>query len=384
MRGIAAVVPTLVLSSIFGVADTKASEFHELVRDLNAAQNRMAAGDVDAERLSLKIMGEIERRLPEVPARQWKIPKNNRAAATYLLSGGSARAMRRIYSAGAFSEESAALIQASLAYAEGSSREAAALLGKIDASAYPYILKGHIMLARGGLLVGADNANAIWLLDQARLLMPRSLVEEAALRREIGIVDPLRSTDKLLHLCERYSDGYRSSPFSGQFWVELARLVSSAPAHFSMHNRATLDSIIQKAPSAIRTDLNFTLLRRLVLSGKIEQATSQLAKATSMPGTLAASRMTLYSALIDILSGRSEDGIRIARAVDPSMLPGEDIEVRDLFLSASAASMPLSDERETRARAPASTDADSPPEIIKVGEEALASSEAVLEKGLRP
>lgn len=384
MRGIAAVLLALVAFSWFGVANTLASEFYELVRDLNAAQNRIAAGNADAGRLSSRILGEIERRLPEVPIAQWKNPKNDRAAAIYLLSGGSARAMRRVYSAGTFSDEGGALVQASLAFAEGRLREAATLFGKIDTSAYPYILKGHIMLVRAGLLVGTDDANAIRLLDQARLLMPRSLVEEAALRREIGIVDPLRNAGKLLFLCERYSETYRASPFAGQFWAELARLAGRAPTHFDTRSRATLESLIQKAPSAIRTNLNFTLLRSLVLSGKVESAASLLAKASSVPGTLPASRMTLYSALIDILSGKTEDGFRVARAIDPSMLPGEDIEARDLFLRASAASMPLSDEREMQPRASTSADADSQPEIIKVGEDALASSQAVLEKGLHP
>jgi chemotaxis protein MotC len=384
MRATAVTLLALLLSPHNGVVRSEASEFYELVRDLTSAQNRMATGDAAAGQLTSNIMGEIERRLPEVTASQWKVPKNDTAAAIYLLSGGSARTMRRVYSAGTFANDSNALIQASLAYAEGRSREANALLGKIDGSSYPYTLKGHILLVRGGLLVGVDDTNAMRLLEQARLLMPGSLVEEAALRREIGIVDPVANANKLLLLCERYSGSYRSSPFAAQFWIELAKLARRAPAQLDMRNRAILDSLIQDAPSSVRATLNFTLLRSLTMSGDVGGAASQLAKTEAAPGTLAANRRKLYSALIDILSGKTEDGIRAARAVDPSSLPGEDIEARDLFLSASAALIPPPDEREKRPKPAASTDAGAPPEIVKEAEDALASSQAALEKGLHP
>jgi chemotaxis protein MotC len=360
-----------------------AAELYEMVRDLNAAQNSMALGDPQASALSTKIMGEINRRVPEFQPNVWQNPKNNRAAAVYLLSGGSVSALRRRFDEKSFAPESSALIEASLAYAEGRVSDASTLLNKIDLAPYPHTLQGHILLVKGGLLVGVDNSRAAWMLDHARLLMPRSLVEEAAIRREIGIVDPSRHADKLLMLCERYSESYRASPFAMQFWAEFAAIAANATAQFYRERGSTLDSIVRRAPSAVQTNLNFIILRNSVLNGNTTLAASELRKAKSVPGNPEQSRIKLYSALVDVLSGRIDEGVIAARAIDQSTLTKEDIEARDIFLGFVASSSPPVEEREKRKNFNMEIDSEADLAILREGENALNSSGYTLEKAAR-
>jgi chemotaxis protein MotC len=66
------------------------------------------------------------------------------------------------------------------------------MLKDVKPRAIPSSMSGHIALVQGRCLPHSDAPAAIERLDDARLLLPGTLVEEAALRREILLVGQAR------------------------------------------------------------------------------------------------------------------------------------------------------------------------------------------------
>lgn len=313
----------------------------EMVRTLNGLQSQMALGDTSARNATSKQIERIEQTLPVVALEAWKDVKNARAAAIYLLSGGSSRTIRKLLDARLFSDDDNALVSGSLAFAEGRSREAAKLLRPIDPKRLPAALGGHLALVQGGLLIGTDNRRASELLDLARLLMPGSLVEEAALRREVSIVDGAYDPEKLLLLGRRYVSRYSGSPFARNFRDELSAAVIRIALNVDDAFLAKFEQLFRNMTPSTKFDVHLAIARKAILNARIAVATAQTKKAEPFADNAAArNRLKLYHALIETISGSFEDGMAELQQVDSKSLARADAEMREIV---TAAIKPLRD-----------------------------------------
>lgn len=261
-----------------------ASDFVDMVRDLTALQGRMVTGDEKARDEVAKQFDAIESKLPELGPDEWMLQKNTRAAIVYLLGGGSAKTLRELHEAGFFTPEDASLIEASLDHAEGV-REAGKKLEAFDPKAYPPILGGHLALVQGNARILENKEKAIGSFDIARLLMPASLVEEAALRREIRVLDPEKSADKIASLARIYLERYHASPYAGNFWTEIKGIIFKSPTDTDFRMAERLAAILDLAPASEQFGLKAALFRRAFLKGEINQAKLWLEKAATAAGT---------------------------------------------------------------------------------------------------
>jgi chemotaxis protein MotC len=323
--------------------------------------------------------------LGSFPPDTWTNRKNCRAAAVYLLSGGSAKTLKQLFDEKVFPDESVALIAASLAYAEGRSRDAVSLLRKFDPSAYPPMLRAHLALVEGGLLIGVDNSRAGKLFDLARLLMPKSLIEEAALRREINVIDPSRHSRKLLLLGERYAETYFRSPFAKQFWDDLVAITVRFASRLDGAKLASIETILERAPSSNRIDLCFGVARDSLLRGRAELAALHVTRAASIARAPSEkNRLKLYSALADIIGGKFESGAATAQELDPLKISQDDRVIRDVLVAMVASVSKLSNADIpmdfTKFNEQLRSEKESP--ILKETEMSLVSSAALLERAL--
>ncbi|MBI1867131.1 MAG: hypothetical protein HYS06_02335 [Methylocystis sp.] len=306
-----------------------------MVRALNALQSQMALGDISARDATSKQIERIEQTLPAVAPEAWKDPKNARAAAIYLLSGGSSGAVHNLLEAHAFSKDDEALISGSLAYAEGHSRDAAKLLQPIDPKTVSPILGGHLALVGGGLLIGADNPRALDLLDLARLLMPGSLVEEAALRRQISVIDGAHDPEKLLLLGRRYVARYRHSPFAPNFWDEFAASIARIALDIDEPLLVKFEELFREMNASAKFEVYLTIAQRAILNGRIALATDQTNRAEPFAESPAArNRLKLYNALVWAISGNFEDGLAGLELIDSKSLARADAELREIVTAA--------------------------------------------------
>lgn len=321
--------------------EAHAQPFADMVRDLNSMQSRMAFGDAAAREQAARQFDLIERSISEADAPLLSDERNARAAIIYLLCGGAPGKVRDLVRSSRVNETLSALLEASLQYADGDAAATNALM-HFDARQYPPALGGHLALVQAGLLIGTDNARAIALLDLARLLMPGSLVEEAALRREISILDPVRDAEKLGLLAVRYASKYASSPFARHFWALLPAIARGVPTSSLLASRFAV--VLDKAPTGERADLYLALSRRALLAGKFEEAEKAIEMATKdIPGASVERRIKTYRTVLSALEDRRS--FSALRALETAGLPPEDIELVELAASVGAKLEAPSDNR---------------------------------------
>lgn len=275
----------LIVAWLGGAA--RAAELAEMVRDLNVLQNRMVIGDMAAREQAAKQFDLIEKAIAAVEPEAWAEERNQRAAIVYLLCGGASAGLREIHEAGFDIGKLGDVVGASVEYAEGRDGGVPKALMDFDARHLPPILGGHLALVQGSGLTGEDDARAIALFDLARLLMPGSLVEEAALRREIAILDPVRDVDKLSLLSSRYVSKYLHSPYVQNFWEVLRRATIADPTFLARASK--FEAIFAKASAAERVTHDLAVARMAILAGDFDEARRQLdnaAKVATHPSTL--------------------------------------------------------------------------------------------------
>lgn len=297
-------------------------EFADMVHELNALQNRMAIGAAAARDQAARQFDLIEHALEAEPATNWKDERNVRAAIVYLLCGGAPAKLREIHDAGLADGGLAPLLAASLEYAEGRNGGAPTALMAFDPRQFPATLGGHLALVQGGFLIGKDNARAIALLDLARLLLPGSLVEEAALRREIAILLSTRERDKLALLSARYASKYLASPFARNFW-DVFRATSTSNDN-PLSNSPQFDLVLEKAPASERFALYLAFSRAAMLSGDFHAARRDVEKAAAAASDpVARKRVAAYRLLLAALTD-DQDRLELS-ALDRTVLNAEDM-----------------------------------------------------------
>lgn len=286
-RFLALMFPLLIFSRY-----AAAEDIVSLVRDLNGQQNRMATGDVSARASTAKQFDLIEKAL-ERDDINGADEKTVRAIIIYFLCGGAAPKDKNKILSG--SSKFGPLLNASLLYAEGKDGGVPKELMLIDPKSVSQILGGHLALIQAGALIGSDNARAVGLLDLARLLMPGSLVEEAALRREVAILDPVREVDKIVLLSFRYVSLYSKSPYAKNFWDTLRRLILGESASASASKFVI---VFDKAPPELKATLNLELARQALIEGRFEDARVSIERASSVDDTDSQKRVELYRSIL--------------------------------------------------------------------------------------
>jgi chemotaxis protein MotC len=375
------------LLTLSGVG-ARASEFVDRLRDLNTIQNRIVLGKSDAREAAMRQFQRIEQLLPTISAEEWKQPASIRAVVTYLLCGGSARAIRKLVTEKAI-EYDDPLIKGAITFAEGHGKEAAKILLPIDAKQYPTLLGAHLALIQGGLSIGADNARAAALLDLARLLMPGSLVEEAALRRELSVLDSAKETQKIVLLARRYQTTYIKSPFAKSFWNELGIATEKAAFRLDAEEFAKLEELYARAEPSVAFDVRLAIARKAVLEGRVALARAQIEKAASVADTPAAqNRLNAYKAVLTTMAGNFSEGLTALDKVEHASLPRQERRLRSIVTSAVGR---LQGEERPPAAAPLSLPKPAPvvaedeePAVAGLARRALADTDAILERASKP
>ena len=170
----------------------------EAMRSLQALQDRIATGDEVAQAAHAKAIMRTARAFTAAKPEIWRDKRNARALVVYLFSGGDASIMEDAIPPSVIAPEIMPLYQGAIAYGRGDDVTARARLMPIDPKTVPNGLGGHLALIQATLLATDDAPKAIALLDVARLLEPGTLVEEAALRKEMSLIGSSGDLDKFV------------------------------------------------------------------------------------------------------------------------------------------------------------------------------------------
>lgn len=311
---------------------------YELIRTLQGIQDDIAAGSVAALNAQRLLLSRIDSEFLAAPPEAWKEARNANALVAFILSGGSPVTLRTLLDRGIEPVIDDNLLRGSLAYAEGRESVAEPLLRDIDPRALPASIGGQVALAQAALSAATDPAKTIALLDTGRLLAPGTLVEEAALRREILIVSEAGDNTKFEMLARQYLQRFSRSVYAGNFRQRFAAALTRMsyidnPAQF-----ARLDETLKLLRVNAQRELYLTIARASVSQGKTPAAilASERALDTATPGSEDEARALVYrGAALAVTPDGLERGIGSLQASDASKLPPEDAALRTAAIRAA-------------------------------------------------
>lgn len=303
-------------------------EPYQLVRILQSVQDQIARGNLEAHNSQPAMLKRIGEKFQEADPSVWKDPRNSRAAVSFLLSGGAPQVVEALRARKLLVIDEA-ILDGALAYVDGRPDEARARLGGVNARTLPASLGAEIALVQSALLAQSDLKATIERLDEVRLLMPGTLVEEAALRREIFLAGQVDDFDKFETLAVQYFRRYRHSIYAGNFRQRFALSV----ARFSFAQQADqfprLVAVLDHLDRGSQRSLYLLIARTALLRGKIEMtdlAAERIAALTE-DGSTDRARARLYRAAARVVTDGHEQALLDLQQLDVSRLPETDAEL---------------------------------------------------------
>jgi chemotaxis protein MotC len=159
--------------------------------------------------------------------------------------------------------------------------------------------------------------------------MPGTLVEEAALRREIFLVGQVDDFDKFEALAVQYFRRYRHSIYAGNFRQRFALSV----ARFSFAQQADrfprLVAVLDHLDRASQRALYLLIARTALVRGKIDMTdlAADRVVALTEEGSPDQTRARLYRAAARVVTGSHEQALLDLQQIDGSRLPEQDAEL---------------------------------------------------------
>ncbi|MCM5552070.1 chemotaxis protein [Pleomorphomonas sp. NRK KF1] len=312
----------------------------EMVRTLQTLQAQIAGGNATAVAAQRDLLSVMEKTFLAADPSVWRDGRNARAAVTFTLSGGSPRLMRSLLALDPPIAIEADLAAGALAYIENREDEARKRLLPLDARTLPMSLGGQVALVQGSLVAREDLPKAIGLLDDARLLMPGTLVEEAALRREVFLIAQTGNLDRFEFLSQQYLRRFGTSVYAEDFRQRFATAIARLGIADGDDRFPRLEAILKTSDPENQRALFLQLAQAAVVHGKLGTARSAAADAAALAtiGGHDAMRAGLYDAAASIIPGKDivEVSKRLA-GLNRRQLGRRDADLLDAAIAVAAA-----------------------------------------------
>ncbi|POF30143.1 chemotaxis protein [Roseibium marinum] len=304
---------------------------YELVRSLQSLQEQVAQGNSHAMIAQRSLLTKMDVTFVEMRPDVWQDPRNARAAVIHLLSGGHPEVMRYLLSLDPAPVVDRKLMEASLAYIEGREEDLLDLLEDIDPLDLPSGLGGHVALVKAAPYIRSDPARAMELLQVASLLMPGTLVEEAALRREVFVAGIMGDVDHFRVLSTRYLRRFSNSIYAGDFRRRFALAIDTLGFVKSEDKFALIVPVLHEFDADSRRGLYMRLARSALLAGHLNVARKSTEEALilAVEGTREREILKVYSAATRLEPEMISENRDLLWSIDKSALSYEDLALLD-------------------------------------------------------
>ncbi|MER8373326.1 chemotaxis protein MotC [Mesorhizobium sp. M1406] len=302
---------------------------YQLVRSLQLIQDRIAVGDHAALPMQAKLLEMADARLRAADAEDYKDPRNFRALLVYGMSGGNPVTVEVATSRATTDPQSLVIAKGVIDYLTGRPGEAIEALRPIDPLALPPDLGAFLALVKGSLLAGDQPAAALRLLDEARLLGPGTLVEEAALRRSVGIAVAQGDAARFALASTQYVERYLHSPYASQFADSFVSGVIALHMSISQDKLGDITSMMDSEREKV---IYLRIARRAAIDGLNDLSAFASARAEQgRDGNTNQDdpRALLYASLSTVTSGTIEDVRAKLGKIDRSRLSEGDRALLD-------------------------------------------------------
>ncbi|MEP6563799.1 MAG: chemotaxis protein MotC [Mesorhizobium sp.] len=302
---------------------------YQLVRSLQLVQDRIASGDHAALPMQAKLLEMADARLRAADADDFKDPKNFRALLVYGMSGGNPITVEAAASRAETDPQSLAIAKGIISYLNGRPAEAIETLRPIDPMKLPSDIGAFLALVKGSLLATEEPDAALKLLDDARLLSPGTLVEEAALRRSVGIAATQGDAARFALASTQYVENYLYSPYASQFADSFVSGVIALHMAISVDKLADITSMMDPEREKV---IYLRIARRAAIDGLNDLSAFASARAEQgRDGIHNADdpRASLYASLSTVTSGTIGDVRAKLGKIDRSKLSDGDRALLD-------------------------------------------------------
>jgi chemotaxis protein MotC len=326
-----AVLPLVALCTLS--AGAAPLEPYRMVRSLQLVQDGIAAGDHAALPMQRKLLEMIDQRFRSAGSAELEDPRNFHALLVYGMSGGNPATVEIVLSRLEPETSGAMVAQGVLRYLKGETNSALAALATVVPTAETADLGAFLALVKGTVLGGQDAQAGMVFLDQARLLGPGTLVEEAALRRTIDLSMAVRDAERFLDASDLYARRFLRSPYASQFAESFVAGVAA------LHGALDLEQVAGVI-SQMERDHQEAIYLRLARMGTIEGFTKLTGFAAAKAAAFAPEsaghanpRAALYSNIALVTSDTVGDVAERLNAIDRSRLSDDDRKLLDAALA---------------------------------------------------
>lgn len=310
-----------------------------LIRALRAVQDEVASGSVSAHERQRQMMRDVETQLIELPVAVWDDVRNVRAAIFFVLSGGNPVVLKPILARPKTPYIERRALRGALAYGEGRIVDALGLLSKLEARKLDPLLGGIVALIQGTLASRKNPVRAIAFFDEARLLSPGTLIEEAALRQEILLLAREGELERFDLLTAQYARRFPNSLFAQSFRRQFFAGVAKQDFKRASDWISRTETELMRVPAAERVGLYLAIAEEATKGGNIDIARFAAGKAREL--SRVDSRTYQRAALFEGAAlAATEDfgqGLDMLNRVDPTQLAIPDREIRDSALAVAGA-----------------------------------------------
>lgn len=317
-------------------AETDAAPF-EAIRTLETLQDRIATGDALAQVAYAKAIPRMGRAFARAKLSTWSDKRNARALIVYLFSGGNAQTVENAISQSAVAPGLGSLYAGAIAYGRGDDETARVLLMPIDVKTVPSGLGGHLALVQATLTARDDPAKAIALLDLARLLEPGTLVEEAALRKEMSLIGATGDLDKFSLLARRYIGAFAHSAYADNFRQLVAQTAMQLGAGDTQEAGGKLARLTAGLDRGERRRLYLAIAREALIAGRTTMAAlvGEEARRLTWRNEPDEARALVYFGAATIVGVRYDLGVKALSGVTPDRLDKRDRALQSSALAVS-------------------------------------------------
>lgn len=308
---------------------------YEMVRTLQSLQAQAAQGNSQALAAQRALLLTMEKEFLNAQPVVWQDPRNARAAVIHLLSGGHPDVMRELLKYDPAPAVDPHLMMAGLAYVEGREEDVVKLLADVDPRDLPPSLGGHIALIMAAVTVRKEPEKALNYLAIARLLMPGSLVEEAALRRGVFVAGTLGDVEQFQSLAVRYLRRFRNSIYAGDFRRRFALAIDALGFAESLEKFNLIESLLAEFDEDTQRDLYLRLARIALLHGQLEivRKVADRALPLAMDGSREQALLKIYYAGATLDADHIKPVRDMLWSIDKAKLQPEDLALLDAVYS---------------------------------------------------
>ena len=304
---------------------------YEVVRSLQFLQDQVARGNGPAIRVQAILLQRYGRTFSEADPKVWDDSRNLRAAALFVLSGGSPMVLRVILSKVTLTGANRTLFEGALAFVENRTPQAEQDLSSLDLTFVETSLAAQINLALAQLQQQAKPKEALDRLKQVTLAAPGTLLEEAALRMGVLIAESSGDRELSDRFARQYFDRFSGSAYAGNFRARFAAVYAQRPAGTEDDTMATIADATATIPSGEQLGIYLAVARRSLVEGNLTLAARASEKALTFADAAKPDRQRalLYEIASTLTSRDFVQARTMLDAIDPKALHPADVKLRD-------------------------------------------------------